>query len=129
MSLLRGVRRQAQPVECVTNSGKDNKHNSVTLAFETECVARLTQDAQSQRYPVKSHSRALTPNLHTPHRRCSIEDVEQALTLGLLRVGVQLGGFKKKPVRKGYITCQDMLEVLPYDEHADHSDHHIDVRN
>lgn len=60
---------------------------------------------------------------------CTLEDVEQALTLGLLRVGVQLGGFKKKPVRKGYITCQDMLEVLPYDEHYDHSDHHIDVRN
>lgn len=57
-----------------------------------------------------------------------MEDVEQALTLGLVRVGVQLGGFKKKPVRKGYITCQDMLEVLPYDEHGDHSDHHIDVR-
>ena len=38
MSLLRGVRRAAQPVECVTNSGKDNKHGSVTLAFETECV-------------------------------------------------------------------------------------------
>ena len=95
MSLLRGVRRQAQPVECVSNSGKENKHGSVTLAFETEC---------------------------------SVEDVEQALTLGLLRVGVQLGGFKKKPVRKGYITCQDMLEVLPFDEHGDHTDHHIDVR-
>lgn len=54
--------------------------------------------------------------------------MEQALTLGLLRVGVQLGGFKKKPVRKGYITCQDMLEVLPYDEHYDHSDHHVNVR-
>lgn len=60
--------------------------------------------------------------------RCSLEDVEQALTLGLIRVGVQLGGFKKKPVRKGYITCQDMLEVLPFDEHYDHTDHHIDVR-
>lgn len=54
--------------------------------------------------------------------------MEQALTLGLIRVGVQLGGFKKKPVRKGYITCQDMLEVLPFDENGDHSDHHIDVR-
>lgn len=49
--------------------------------------------------------------------------------MGLLRVGVQLGGFRKKPVRKAYVTCQDMLEVLPYDEHADHDNHDIDVRD
>ena len=35
MSLMRGVRRQTQPADCVTNSGNQNKHASVTLAFET----------------------------------------------------------------------------------------------
>lgn len=89
--LLRSMRRQAQPVDCVSNSGADNKHSSVTLAFETIC---------------------------------SVEDVERALNLGLIRVGVQVGGLAKKPVRKGYITCQDMLEVLPYDE--DEHDSSID---
>ncbi len=83
LSLLRGIRRQAQPVDCVQNSGADNKHNAVTLSFETQCT---------------------------------VEEVELALSFGLLRVGVQMGGYAKKPVRKAFITCQDMLEVLPYDE-------------
>ena len=56
-----------------------------------------------------------------------MEDVEQALALGLVRVGVQMGGFAKKPVRKAFLTCQDMIEVLPYDEHHDHGDHSIEV--
>lgn len=88
MSILRSMHRQAKTVDCVKNSGAENKHNFVTMAFETTC---------------------------------SVEDVEMALKLGLIRVGVQLSGFAKKPVRKGFITCQDMLEVLPFDE-EDHDD-------
>lgn len=89
--IIRGLRRQSvDESPCVSNSGAVNRHDSLTMVFDT---------------------------------KCTVEEVEQAMALGLIRVGVQVGGFTTKgPKRKSFATCHDIIEVEAYvpDSHDMH---------
>jgi len=49
---------------------------------------------------------------HIPHDRCTVKEVEEALSKGLIRIGVQMGGFRSMARTKSFITCQVRGGVL-----------------
>ena len=45
-------------------------------------------------------------HLLPPSNRCTMADIETALSVGLIRVGVQMNDFKSRPKTKSFISCQ-----------------------
>lgn len=95
------------------------------VPFDQHFVATCLDDAKRMRRQENADTPTCVHNSETQKKHdsvslvfdteCSIEELEEAVSYGLLRIGVSMGGFPDRPRKKSFVSCQDVIDVTDFD--------------